>query len=214
MQFDPSFYLVTDPQLCRSRGILECVRQAVLGGVTLVQLRDKESTQQEIAETARALLPLLKLSGVPLILNDHPEMVQAVGAQGAHIGHTDIDPRKARELLPHSAILGLSIEKSHPLDASVLEIVDYLGASPVFPTKTKVDCEEPFLIDGLKALRAQTNLPIAGIGGIRYENIRYVFEAGANGIAISSAILRSDSIQETARELSSAIREWRQSATS
>src|SRR4051812_53771 len=108
MRFDPSLYLVLDLPLKTGRQIAECVLQAVRGGVTAVQLRYKTGSPDDIERTAKELVALLQPFGIPVILNDHPELVGKVGAQGAHIGRSDMSPRQARQLLPPNAILGIS----------------------------------------------------------------------------------------------------------
>jgi thiamine-phosphate pyrophosphorylase len=199
MRFDPRLYLVTDPQLCAKQGIVESVRQAVAGGVTLVQLRDKESPLAVVAEAARALVSVLKPLGIPLILNDYVELVAEVGAQGVHIGKKDSVPSQARKRLPAGSIVGVSIEHGDTIDLAALSSVDYLAASPVFKTATKLDCSTPFGLEGLRALRSQTDLPLVAIGGVQLENAPSLFEAGANGVAVVSAILGQSNITEAAR---------------
>lgn len=181
-------YLVTDPGLCAGVGLAETVRAAVAGGVSMVQLRDKDATTKERTETARVLMQVLEGTGVPLVINDDVEAAVAAGADGAHIGQGDIDPLRARAVLGVGRILGLSCETEDTVRAADPDVVDYLGLGPVFGTPTKVDHEDPIGFDGLARLVALSPVPTVAIGGLKAVHVGSVRAAGADGLAVVSAI--------------------------
>jgi len=203
-RFDLSLYLVTDPLLAGPRGVVETVRQALDGGVTIVQLRDPEAKTRALVETAAALLEVTRPRGVPLIINDRVDVMLAVGADGVHVGANDMEPAVARRLAGPDAIVGRSITTLDELRETDLAGVDYIGASPVFSTPTKTDTGPELGLEGLKRLRAATTLPIVGIGRINAENARAVIEAGADGVAVVSAIMAAADPAAAARAISGA----------
>lgn len=181
-------YLVTDPIMCADLGLVETVRRAVAGGVTMVQLRDKLATTQERVTLARALMQVLDGTGVPLIINDDVEAALASGADGAHIGQSDGSPERARALLGSDRILGLSCETAERVAAAKGMDVDYLGLGPVFATGSKADHEQPTGLAGLAALVAATDLPTVAIGGLKASHVNEVLATGADGLCVVSAI--------------------------
>lgn len=181
-------YLVTDPVLCADLGVVETVRRAVAGGASMVQLRDKQATTAERVTLARALMTVLKGTGVPLIVNDDLEAAVASGADGAHIGQSDGSPQRARALLGPDRILGLSCETPQKVAATKGLAVDYLGLGPVFATGTKADHEHPTGLAGLAALVSGTELPTVAIGGLKARHVNDVLTAGADGLCVVSAI--------------------------
>jgi len=181
-------YLVTDPILCAGLGVVETVRRAVAGGVSMVQLRDKQATTEERVTLARELMQVLDGTGVPLIVNDDLEAALAAGADGAHIGQSDGSPERARALLGPERILGLSCETADRVAATKGLDVDYLGLGPVFATGTKADHEQPTGLAGLAALVAATDLPTVAIGGLKANHVNEVLATGADGLCVVSAI--------------------------
>lgn len=181
-------YLVTDMALCRDVGLAETVKRAVAGGVTMVQLRAKESTTPERIEMAHALKVALTGTGVPLIVNDDLNAAIEVDCEGAHIGQGDMRPTKARALLGADKILGLSCETPQSVLASDPSVVDYLGLGPVFGTHTKRDHANPIGFAGLAQLVGLTSLPTVAIGGLKAAHQGQVTACGADGLAVVSAI--------------------------
>lgn len=199
--FDLSLYLVTDPRLTAQRGLLETVRAAVAGGVTFVQLRDPDAKGRALAEQARALIALLRPLGIPLIINDRVDVAVAVDADGVHLGQDDLAPGEARAMLGPERILGLSVGTTTELAASDLSMVDYVGTGPVRATGTKSDAGAAIGIDGLADMRRRVSLPMVGIGGIDRTLVPAVIRAGADGVAVVSAICAAPDVLSAARAL-------------
>lgn len=201
--FDLSLYFVVDS----SRGdVYSLVERAVRGGVTLVQLREKNLTEPEIKKIARPLLEFLKTKRIPLILNDHPQVAKEIGANGVHLGKKDMSPKQAREILGPDAIIGLSLESERDAASSDLSAVDYVAVSPVFETMSKEDAAFPLGLEGIRKIRSHTSLPLVAIGGIHAPRVKSVLQAGADGVAVVSAIRDADSPECAARELLSLIK--------
>ena len=208
-RLDLSVYLITDRDLCGRRGVAETVRQAIAGGATMVQLRDPLAKAGILVEEARALATILRSSNIPFIVNDRVDIALAAGADGVHLGQSDMAVADARRLLGPEPILGLSITGAADLAASDLNGVDYLGVGPVYPTATKSDAAPAMGLEGLRAIRAQTTLPIVAIGGIGLANAGDVTAAGADGVAVVSAICAAPDPEAAARDLASIVREAR-----
>lgn len=203
---DLSVYLVTDRDLCLGRDLDEVVALAVRGGATLVQLREKTADTRAFVELGRALKSLLTPLGVPLLINDRLDVALAVRADGAHLGQSDMPASLAREILGPEAILGLSLESMAQLPEAEALDVDYYGVSPIHPTPTKTDTGPGWGLDGLRRLRAATKRPLAAIGGIGPANAAETIRAGADGLAVVSAICSADDPAAASRELLAIVR--------
>jgi thiamine-phosphate pyrophosphorylase len=202
---DWSLYLVTDRGLACGRSLETVVEAAVRGGVTAVQIREKACSAREFIELGCALKALLDPLGIPLIVNDRVDIALAIGASGVHVGQTDIDCRTARRLVGPEAIVGLSIETVEQAREAAEFDIDYLGVGPVFATPTKTDAAPALGFDGLARVRALSKLPIVAIGGMNAANAGQAIEAGADGIAVVSAICAAADPESAARELRSAV---------
>jgi len=198
---DFRLYLVTDQGLSPGRPLEWVVEAAVRGGVTAVQLREKSCPIPEYVDIARRIQKVLQPSGVPLIINDRADVVLAVGAAGVHLGQGDMPPGEARKLLGPDAIIGLSVETPEQAAAAEHLDVDYLGVSPIFPTPTKTDLMTAWGLQGLRRLRSCSRHRLIAIGGINSSNAVQVMEAGADGIAVVSAICSAPDPEAAAREL-------------
>ncbi len=181
-------YLVTDPALCAARGVMDTVRDAVRGGVTMVQLRDKDATTAERVALGRALMAVLDGTNVPLVINDDLEAAVAIGAHGVHVGQSDVGPHRARARLGPHAIVGLSCETVAHAVAADRSVLDYVGLGPVFATSTKPDHAAAMGLTNLAAARAATPLPAVAIGGVQAANLEQVLATGVDGVAVVSAI--------------------------
>ena len=194
-------YLVTDSDLSLGRSLAEVVEAAVRGGVSCVQLREKRLDTREFVAQARALRALLAECRIPLVVNDRIDVALACGADGVHLGQSDMPVEDARRLLPPEVFIGWSVETPQDVLRARALPVDYLGVSPVFATPTKTDTARPWGLDGLRGVRAATALPLVAIGGIHAGNARQVLEHGADGLAVVSAICSAPSPREAATEL-------------
>ncbi|WP_454918928.1 thiamine phosphate synthase [Xanthobacter sediminis] len=203
--FDLTLYLVTDPRLTAARGLEATVEAAVKGGATLVQLRDPDAHGRALVEQARALKALLQPLGIPLIVNDRVDVAVAADADGVHLGQDDMAPADARALIGPGRILGLSVGNPAEYAASDLQGVDYLGVGPVKATGTKKDAGSAIGPAGIAAVRALTRLPLVGIGGVDAVLAPEVIRAGADGIAVVSAVCAAPDPEAAARALRAAV---------
>lgn len=199
-------HLVTDRGLCRGRELLEIVRGAVAGGISLVQLREKDASTREFLELGRALLAELKPCAIPLLINDRVDIALAIGADGVHLGQSDMPYATARELLGPDAIIGLSVESLTDALAAEPHDVAYLGLSPVFSTSTKTDLQPPLGLEGVRAIQAISRHKLVAIGGVHAGNLASLFAAGAQGVAVVTAICAADDPTQATRHLCQQIR--------
>jgi thiamine-phosphate pyrophosphorylase len=205
-RFDPTLYLVTDPEPARGRALVEVVAAAVRGGVTLVQLRDKHAGGRALLETARALKAVLDEQGVPLIVNDRADVAHAADAAGCHVGQSDLPAEAVRAILGPDAIVGVSLNDPDQARDIDRDLVDYVAYGPFAATATKADAGAPIGADGLAALRQRTPmLPLVAIGGIDARNTAEAVRAGADGIAVVRAIMAAADPAAGSRELRAAI---------
>jgi thiamine-phosphate pyrophosphorylase len=198
-------YLVTDRDLCGDKPLEEVVLQAVRGGAACVQLREKNvSTRFFIHEAARIKSRLAPFH-VPLIINDRVDVALAVGADGVHVGQDDMPYAVARRLMGPKAMIGLSVETWEDVEKAQVLDVDYLGVSPVFETPTKTDTKGSWGLQGLSRIRAWSRHPLVGIGGLNRSNAAEVILAGADSVAVVSAICAAADPCRAAQELSAII---------
>jgi thiamine-phosphate pyrophosphorylase len=200
-RFDLRLMLVTDAALSARHGLVHTVREAVAGGVTIVQLRDKTASEAELIAAALELKAALDRSGVPLIVNDRPEVAKAAGLPGAHIGQDDGDPKAARALLGPDALLGLSVTRAEEIATVDPAVVDYVGLGPVFATGSKSDAALPLGLAGTREIGRRLPVPYVAIGGIGVASAAAIVRGGAAGIAVVSAISAADDPRKAARAL-------------
>jgi len=193
--------LVTDEKLCLGKSLFHVIERAVGGGVTMVQLREKNLSTKEFVIKALKIKVILKPFNVPLIINDRIDIALAVNAEGVHIGQNDIPFELARKIIPQSMLLGLSVENLAQVKEAEAYKVDYLGVSPVFSTPSKTDITSHWGLDGLRELRKVSSHKLIAIGGINASNAESVIKAGADGIAVISAICSAAEPMETSSEL-------------
>lgn len=202
---DLQLYLVTDRALCLGRSLEEVVSEAVAGGVTMVQLREKGASTNEFVALASRLMKVCRAAQVPLIINDRIDVALAVGADGVHIGQSDMPYEAARRLVGPDKIVGLSVENFEQLaEANKLD-VDYVGISPVYGTPTKTDTATPFGLEGLRRAVAMSAHPTVAIGGMNSATIPEVVAAGVDGVAVVSAICSARSPRAASHELNEII---------
>jgi len=185
---DYSLYLVTDRSLSLGRSNMEVVAAAVKGGVSCVQLREKHLDTRSFLQEALNLKALLSPLGIPLIINDRLDIALAVQADGVHLGQNDMPIADARRLLPSSTIIGISAECLDDAIEAAQQGANYIGISPVYATPTKPDTGAPLGLEGIRIIRRHVTIPLVAIGGITADNARQVIAAGADGVAVVSAI--------------------------
>lgn len=203
MSFDPKIWrlcLVTDRPLSRGRAITDIVAAAVKGGTTMVQLREKDAGTREFLEIARAVKAVLQPLGVPLIINDRVDIAIAVEAEGVHVGQTDMPVSIVRKMIGPGKIVGLSAGKREYILAPDAAEADYLGIGPAYAQTTKLNTgREPLGPEGCRELRALTQKPVMAIGGLKHDNSAPLVAAGADGLAVVSAIVGADDPEAAAR---------------
>jgi thiamine-phosphate pyrophosphorylase len=198
---DLRLYYVTDTPLSSTRGLVETALAAVRGGATLVQLRDPLAKAGELVRMGRALKEALDVAGVPLIINDRPDVAMAIGAAGVHIGQDDMPPEIARRLLGPHAIIGLSVTDVAQMRHVPWGLIDHIGVGPVISKGVKPDAAEPMGLKGLSACAMVTRKPIVAIGGMGIESAADCIAAGADGLAVVAAIAGATDPEAAARAL-------------
>jgi thiamine-phosphate pyrophosphorylase len=198
---DWTLYVITDAKLSRGRSHLEVAQAAIEGGASIIQFRDKEMSTRQLVETARKMKELTDEARIPLIINDRLDVALAVDADGVHVGQDDMPAALARQLIGPHKILGVSASTVEEALQAEREGADYVSASPVFTTPTKPDAPPPTGLEGLRAIVEAVNLPVIAIGGINEKNAAEVIEAGAQGIAVISAVISAPDIVAAARYL-------------
>jgi thiamine-phosphate pyrophosphorylase len=189
-------YLVTDRAALSGKPLDEVILLAVKGGAAMIQLREKDASTRFFVEEARRIKKILAPYNVPLIINDRVDVALAVGADGVHIGQEDMPYPHVRKLLGPGAIIGLSVETMEQVQAAQTINVTYLGVSAIFPTPTKTDTRHHWGIDGLRQVRAMSRHPLVAIGGINASNAAEVMHAGADSLAVVSAICSAPDPQQ------------------
>jgi thiamine-phosphate pyrophosphorylase len=198
---DYSLYLVADADYAAGRDILPLIEAGIAGGVTVVQLRAKSLPFAEFLALGRRVAPMLKRHRVPLIINDRADIALSCGAAGLHLGQDDLPVAVARRILAEGMIIGVSVNTPEEARDAERHGADYVGAGPVFATAT-IETDLPMLgPEGLRRIKDSVRIPVVAIGGITSENVRVVREAGADGIAVVSAVLGVADPREAARQL-------------
>lgn len=203
--FDLSLYLVLDPDLCRQHSMVETAREAVAGGVTVVQVRHKRASTAERIALARSVKEALRDTPALIVMNDDIEAAVQAGVDAVHIGQRDMSPALARERIGVDMLLGLSVNSESAARAVDPRLVDYAGIGPVFATPTKPDHEQPIGFAGLARIVAACPVPTVAIGGLKRQHVSEVFAAGAHGLAVVSAICGTPDPRQSASELWAAI---------
>ena len=193
-------YAVTDRAWTGKQTLYEQVEAALKGGVTCVQLREKELDETAFLQEAKELRALCRRYGVPFLVNDNVEIAIACGADGIHVGQEDLAAGEVRRRVGENMILGVSVHTVEEACQAVRDGADYLGLGAVFPTSTKTDVEQ-MSNETLRAICDAVNVPIVAIGGINRGNILKLAGSGVDGVALVSAIFSAEDIEGTCREL-------------
>lgn len=209
MNFD--LYVITDEMIGGGRSHAEMAQRAVDGGADVIQLRDKTCSPLELLRAARELRSVTRKSGTLFIINDRLDVAIACGADGVHLGQDDIPVSTARQLAPPGFIIGISVGTVGEAMQAEREGADYLALSPTFSTASKDDAGPGHGLDRLREIRRAVSVPVIAIGGISRQNAGEVIGAGADGIAVISAVVASPDITAAARELREIVREGKRS---
>ena len=202
---DYSTYLVTDTDMCPRENLIQVVGEAVRGGVTLIQLREKNISTRDFYNEALALKELCLKNNVPLIINDRLDIALAVDADGIHVGQSDMPVSVVRRILGNDKIIGLSAGSVKQAEEAVKDGADYLGVGAVFHTSTKSDANDVG-IEMLKKVRSSVKIPIVGIGGINADNIEELYGTGIDGVAVVSCIMASSDPYAAAKRLAEKVK--------
>lgn len=193
-------YLVSDQKALKGRSFIESLEQAIKGGVTVLQLRDKEASSKEFYQRALEVKKLTEKYQIPLIINDRIDIALAVDAEGVHLGQQDLPVSVARGLIGPGKILGASTATLKEAEKAEAEGADYIGVGALFPTETKSNTRRVSL-DQLKLIKDSVSIPVVGIGGISQHNLESIIHTGVDGVAVVSAILGKEDIQRAAKNL-------------
>ena len=194
-------YVITDVELSLGRGTEEVVRRALAGGARAIQLREKRFSDRQLLKTALSLRAMTYEAGAVLIINDRVDIALAAGADGVHVGQDDLPADTARRLLGPYRILGVTVETPAEARAAELAGADYLGTGPVYATSTKPDAGLPYGPSLVQRIKASTTVPVVAIGGIDQRNAEEVARAGADGLAVVSAVVGRQDIEQSVRLL-------------
>jgi len=206
MRLDLRLNAIVDPERAGGHRLADLAAQCARGGATLVQLRDKHSETRLLIEEARAIKKSLAPFAVPFVVNDRVDVAMAAAADGVHLGQDDMAVKDARRLLGPNAIIGLSVKSVEEADAARLDLIDYVGSGGVYATSSKQQKAAPIGPAGLARIvatlrRRVPNLPICGIAGIDASNAGEVIAAGADGVAVISALSLVPNPESAARAL-------------
>ncbi|WP_423237265.1 thiamine phosphate synthase [Clostridium thermobutyricum] len=189
------FYLVTDSDILRERDFYKSVEEALSGGVTCVQLREKNLLGKEFLIKAKKIRELTRKYNALFIVNDRIDIAMLSDADGVHVGQADLDILDVRKLIGSEKIVGVSASNIEEAILAEKNGADYIGVGSIFPTNTKKDAKNVYL-NGLKEIKKNINIPIVAIGGIKEDNIKLIKDIGVNGYAIVSDILSAKNIKE------------------
>lgn len=204
-QIDLRLYVVTDEEQCGKRGIFSTVQDALRGGATLVQYRDKLASTRKLVQQARELLFLCRAASVPLVINDRVDVALASGADGVHLGQSDMLVADARRLLGPDLIVGVSVRCEKEALQAKADGATYVAANGVWSTATKTDFGVPLGLESLAKLAKLSPLPLVAIGGIGIEQAPMIAQAGCAGIAVVSAVMKSEDPRRACEALRKAL---------
>lgn len=197
-----SIYALTGEEFSCGRTNLEVVRAMLVGGIRVIQYREKKKDARQMYEECLAIRRMTKEAGALFLVNDHIDLAIAVDADGVHIGQNDLPPAVVRKLIGEDKVLGLSTHNpTEAQEAEALGCVDYIGVGPIFTTTTKADAQKAIGYDNLMAVRQAVSLPIVAIGGIKEAAVAETIAKGASMVAIISDLVGADDITEKARRL-------------
>lgn len=198
---DLSVYVITADVPDLNRTHLDVAKEAILGGATVIQFREKRRETREMLEIGSSLRKLTREAGIPLIVNDRIDVALVIQADGVHVGQDDMPLEEVKRLVPDHMVIGVSATNLEEAIVAQEGGASYLGVGPVFPTPSKDDAAEPMGMDKLTEIRQKISIPIVAIGGITLENLKEVLSTGIDGVAVISAVACAPSMREATREL-------------
>ncbi|MCW6061409.1 thiamine phosphate synthase [Clostridium sporogenes] len=201
MDLNYELYLITDRRFLKGRELKKVVEDAILGGVTIVQVREKDVSTREFYNVAKEVKEVTDHYKVPIIINDRLDIAQAINAHGVHLGQKDMHLNIARRILGKDKIIGISVGNVKEALEAENNGADYLGIGTIFPTGSKKDVDSIIGIDGLSKIKNNISIPSVAIGGINKTNFKDVLSTGIEGISVISAILDEDDINIAANNL-------------
>lgn len=201
MAVDYSLYLITDRSFLKGRSLKTVVEEAIIGGTTIVQVREKNISTREFYKVAMEVKEVTDYYKIPLIINDRIDIAQAINADGVHLGQDDMPLTIARKILGKDKIIGISAGTLDEALEAQKDGADYLGIGAIFYTGTKKDIDTPIGIEYLKHIYDNINIPAVAIGGINETNFKEVLSTGVDGISVISAILGKEDITSAAKML-------------
>lgn len=210
-KIDYSVYLVTDREILKGRDLIEAVEQSIIGGATIVQLREKNISTEEFIKLGKKLHKVTQRYNIPLIINDNVEVAIAVNAEGVHVGQSDEKIESVRSRIGNDKIIGVSVGNVEEALKAVKDGANYLGIGSIFFTPSKKDIDEPIGIEKLKEIVDSVNIPNVAIGGIHLDNVERVIQTGTDGVAVISEILGKENIKEATINLKNVIKKGKES---
>ncbi len=197
----PPLYLITDRHQTRGRSLSEVVKDALKGGVRFVQLREKDLSTRELLSLAQDIRRLTAEVPARLLINDRIDICLAVKADGVHLRSDSLPARIARRILGDSKLIGVSTHSLEEAQRAQEEGADFITLGPIYETPSKAGYGPPLGLDVLRTVHKRIKIPVLALGGIRKERIREVLDAGANGVALISAILTAENPRQSAIDL-------------
>ncbi|ERN54830.1 thiamine phosphate synthase [Alkalihalophilus marmarensis] len=194
---DFKLYAITGEEFHQGRDLIEVMEEAILGGVDIIQLRDKKSKKIDVLKKAQALRELTKKHDVTFIVNDHIDVALAVDADGIHVGQDDLPLTEARKVMGPDKIIGISTHKIEEARAAEAGGADYIGVGPIFETKSKEDVVDPVTTQYIQQVANEITIPFVAIGGIKLHNVDQVLAAGATRVCMISEIVGADDVKGT-----------------
>lgn len=204
---DFRLYAITGEEFHQGRSLVEVMEAAIVGGVDIIQLRDKKNSKKVVLEKALLLKVLAEKYQIPLIINDHIDVALAVDADGIHLGQDDLPLLEARKILGKDKIIGISTHKIEEARDAQLNGADYIGVGPIFETQSKEDVVDPVTTKYIEEIVAEITIPFVAIGGIKLHNVDQVLRAGATRICVISEIVGSEDVTKTAQQFTEKIAE-------
>jgi thiamine-phosphate pyrophosphorylase len=202
-------YVITDEAVSHGLGHVEIARQAAEGGADVIQLRDKARTERDMMAIALQIVKITRSSGISFMVNDRLDLALACGADGVHLGQEDLPVPFARRISPKGFVIGTSVRSVQEALVAESEGADYIALSPIFDTATKSDAGPGKGLERLREIKSAVSIPVIAIGGIGRTNVRHVMEAGADGVAVISAVVGQKDIVKATAEMRSLVYQHR-----